>query len=259
MKPKAFVLYPNQWEPLSCLNDEQLGRLFRHIFTWLNDGSLDLQKEEQLVESDILLAFRFMRMQINIDIKKYQQLCEKRKEAANKRWENYSKNANAYFAMHKKEKENEIEKENENEIEKEKENESENDNENESSSCAAVDISEPVANAEEAAATAAASFNMEEAKEYCLKNVLPWFNSILDNADSKIPRIQDFNDQRTERYVAAHKKYGIKKIEKAFRNAARSPFLNGNGKRNTFVASFDWILDDEHFLKVCEGEYNTHR
>ena len=249
MKPKAFVLYPNQWEPLSCLSDEQLGRLFRHLFTWLNDGSLDLQKEEQLVESDILLAFRFMRMQINIDIKKYQQLCEKRKEAANKRWENHSKNANAYFAMHKKE--------NENEIEKEKENESEN--ENESSSCAAVDISEPVANAEEAAAAAAASFNMEEAKEYCLKNVLPWFNGILDNADSKIPRIQDFNDQRTERYVAAHKKYGIKKIEKAFRNAARSPFLNGNGKRNTFVASFDWILDEEHFLKVCEGEYNTHR
>ena len=247
MKPKAFVLYPNQWEPLSCLSDEQLGRLFRHIFTWLNDGSLDLQKEEQLVESDILLAFRFMRMQINIDIKKYQQLCEKRKEAANKRWENHSKNANAYFALHKKENENEIEKENESE------------NENESSSCAAVVISEPVANAEEAAAAAAASFNMEEAKEYCLKNVLPWFNGILDNADSKIPRIQDFNDQRTERYVAAHKKYGIKKIEKAFRNAARSPFLNGNGKRNTFVASFDWILDEEHFLKVCEGEYNTHR
>ena len=241
------MLYPNQWEPLSCLSDEQLGRLFRHIFTWLNDGSLDLQKEEQLVESDILLAFRFMRMQINIDIKKYQQLCEKRKEAANKRWENHSKNANAYFALHKKENENEIEKENESE------------NENESSSCAAVVISEPVANAEEAAAAAAASFNMEEAKEYCLKNVLPWFNGILDNADSKIPRIQDFNDQRTERYVAAHKKYGIKKIEKAFRNAARSPFLNGNGKRNTFVASFDWILDEEHFLKVCEGEYNTHR
>jgi hypothetical protein len=209
MKPKAFVLYPNQWEPLSCLSDEQLGRLFRHIFTWLNDGSLDLQKEEQLVESDILLAFRFMRMQINIDIKKYQQLCEKRKEAANKRWENHSKNANAYFAMHKKENENEIEKENENEIEKEKENESENENENESSSCAAVVISEPVANAEEAAA--AASFNLEEAKEYYLKNVLPWFNSILKNADSKIQRIQDFNDQRKERFVAVHKKYGIGK------------------------------------------------
>ena len=70
MKPKSFILYPNQWEPLSCLSDEQLGRLFRHIFCWLNDESLDLQKEEQLVGSDILLAFRFMRMQINIDLEK---------------------------------------------------------------------------------------------------------------------------------------------------------------------------------------------
>ncbi|MBQ1774212.1 MAG: hypothetical protein IIZ97_08255, partial [Prevotella sp.] len=40
---------------------------------------------------------------------------------------------------------------------------------------------------------------------------LPWFNSILKNADSKTPRIQDFNDQRKERFVAVHKKYGIGK------------------------------------------------
>ena len=104
MKPKAFVLYPNQWEPLSCLSDEQLGRLFRHIFTWLNDGSLDLQKEEQLVESDILLAFRFMRMQINIDIEKYQQLCELNRQKAMKRWEKQTNDAAAFSAMHKKEK-----------------------------------------------------------------------------------------------------------------------------------------------------------
>ncbi len=167
------------------------------------------------MDSDILLAFRFMRMQINIDIKKYQQLCDKRKEAANKRWENHSKNANASFAMHKKENEieNEIENEKENEKENEIENEKEieNENEKESSSIAAVDISDPVANAEEAAAAAAANFNIEEAKEYCLKNVMPWFKSILKNADSKIQRIQDFNDQRTERFVAVHKKYGIGK------------------------------------------------
>ena len=159
------------------------------------------------MDSDFLLAFRFMRMQINIDIEKYQQLCELNRRKAMKRWEKQTNDAAAFSAMHKKEKE----KKNENEIEKEKENESENENENESSSCAAVVISEPVANAEEAAAAAAASFNLEEAKEYCLKNVLPWFNRILKNADSKIQRIQDFNDQRKERFVAVHKKYGIGK------------------------------------------------
>ena len=79
-KPKAFVLYPNQWGPLSCLTDEQLGRLLRHIFCWLNDESLDIKKEERLVEPDILLAFRFMQMQINIDIEKYQQAAQLHRE-----------------------------------------------------------------------------------------------------------------------------------------------------------------------------------
>ncbi len=141
-----------------------------------------------------------------------------------KRWEKQTNDAAAFSAMHKKEKE----KKNENENEKENENESENEKEKESSSIAAVDISEPVANAEEAAA--AASFNIEEAKEYCLKNVLPWFNSILKNADSKTPRIQDFNDQRTERFVAVHKKYGIGKEGTTGQHPAAG--ANGSGAKS---------------------------
>ena len=157
------------------------------------------------MDSDILLAFRFMRMQINIDIEKLASV---------------TKNDVMPF----------IEKENEKEIENEIENEKENENEKESSSIAAVDISDPVANAEEAAAAAAASFNIEEAKEYCLKNVLPWFNSILKNADSKIQRIQDFNDQRKERFVAVHKKYGIGKEGTTGQHLAAG--ANGSGAKS---------------------------
>ena len=162
-KPKAFVLYPNQWEPLSCLTDEQLGRLFRHIFCWLNDGSLDMKKEEQLVEPDILLAFRFMRMQINIDIDKYQQLCEKRKEAANKRWSKNANDANAYFAMHNNNNKNN------------NKNKNNSNNRRRDSSSSSV-ISEKDANDEE-----------EDEEENSLvfekaeKQWLPWFNETLDD------------------------------------------------------------------------------
>ena len=161
------------------------------------------------MDSDILLAFRFMRMQINIDIEKLASVTK-----------------NDVMPFIEKENEKEIE----NEIENENEKENENENEKESSSIAAVDISDPVANAEEAAAAATASFNIEEAKEYCLKNVLPWFNSILDNADSKIQRIQDFNDQRTERFVAVHKKYGIGKEGTTGRHPAAG--ANGSGAKS---------------------------
>ena len=245
---KAIVLYCEQLNLIRSYTFEQLGHLLSALIR--NADGEDAQAIESSLQEPVLTAYRFIALQINIDKEKYQQTCERRRAAINKRWAKNKDDTIVDFVIHNNNKNN-------NKNKNENKNNNKNENKN-NSSCAAVDISEPVANAEEAAA-AAASFNMEEAKEYCLKNVLPWFNGILDNADSKIPRIQDFNDQRTERYVAAHKKYGIKKIEKAFRNAARSPFLNGNGKRNTFVASFDWILDEEHFLKVCEGEYNTHR
>ena len=247
-KIKAIVLYCEQLSLIRSYTFEQLGHLLSALIR--NADGEDAQAIESSLQEPVLTAYRFIALQINIDKEKYQQTCERRRAAINKRWAKNKDDTIVDFVIHNNNKNN-------NKNKNENKNNNKNENKN-NSSCAAVDISEPVANAEEAAA-AAANFNMEEAKEYCLKNVLPWFNGILDNADSKIPRIQDFNDQRTERYVAAHKKYGIKKIEKAFRNAARSPFLNGNGKRNTFVASFDWILDEEHFLKVCEGEYNTHR
>ena len=244
-KPKAFVLYPNQWEPLSCLSDEQLGRLFRHIFCWLNDESLDIKKEEQLVDSDILLAFRFMRMQINIDIEKYQQLCELNRQKAMKRWEKQTNDAAAFSAMHKKEKEKKNEKEKENE----KENEIEKENEKESSSIAAVGISEPVANAEEAAA--ADSFYEKAEKEW-----MPWFNRLLDGYESQIPRLRMMTKPRAERLRELLEKYGRDVVAETFRKAAGSQFLNGRGTKNKFIAKFDWIIDEKHFLDILEGNFN---
>ena len=239
MKKTTFVLYSEQWGPLSCLSDEQLGRLFRHIFTWLNDGSLDLQKEEQLVESGILLAFRFMRMQINIDIEKYQQLCELNRQKAMKRWEKQTNDAAAFSAMHKKEKEKK----------NEKENEKENENEKESSSIAAVGISEPVANAEEAAA--ADSFFEKAEKEW-----MPWFNRLLDGYESQIPRLRMMTKPRAERLRELLEKYGRDVVAETFRKAAGSQFLNGRGTKNKFIAKFDWIIDEKHFLDILEGNFN---
>ena len=244
-KPKAFVLYPNQWEPLSCLSDEQLGRLFRHIFTWLNDGSLDIKKEEQLVESDILLAFRFMRMQINIDIKKYQQLCDKRKEAANKRWENHSKNANASFAMHKKE--NEKENEIENEIEKENEREVVGRINSSSSSSTVSD---------------AANGNEEEDEEdnfsiMIKEKFLPWWNQLIKDYDSNIKPLRMMTKKRIERLRQICDTYGKDILFEVCRKAFASPFLNGRSAKSKFIATFDWIIDEKNFLNVLEGNFYT--
>ena len=248
MKPKAFVLYPNQWEPLSCLTDEQLGRLFRHIFCWLNDGSLDMKKEEQLVEPDILLAFRFMRMQINIDIDKYQQLCERNRQKALKRWSKDANDATAYLAMHKKEKEKEIENERENE----KENEKEKEKEKENSSKAAKDINNNNGEAVNAAAAADKDFFEKAKKEW-----QPWFNQLLSKYESKIPVIRVMTPQRAKRLQEILNTYGSEALAEVCRRAAASQFLNGKGTKNKFIANFDWLLDEKNFLKIYEGYYNV--
>ena len=126
--------------------------------------------------------------------------------------------------MHKKE--NEIENEKENEKENEIENEKENEREvvgriNSSSSSSTVS---DIANGNE-------EEDEEENFSMMMKEkFLPWFNSILGNADSKIQRIQDFNDQRKERFVAVHKKYGIGKEGTTGQHPAAG--ANGSGAKS---------------------------
>ena len=235
MKKTTFVLYSEQWGPLSCLSDEQLGRLFRHIFCWLIDGSGDVKKEEQLVETDILIPYRFMTTQISIDTEKFKRKCEKNRQNIMKRWAKKKKDTNVDLVIH-------------NENENVNENENENGNEN-SSIAAAVGISEPVANAEEAAA--ADSFFEKAEKEW-----MPWFNRLLDGYESQIPRLRMMTKPRAERLRELLEKYGRDVVAETFRKAAGSQFLNGRGTKNKFIAKFDWIIDEKHFLDILEGNFN---
>ena len=235
MNKTTFVLYSEQWGPLSCLSDEQLGRLFRHIFCWLIDGSGDVKKEEQLVETDILIPYRFMTTQISIDTEKFKRKCEKNRQNIMKRWAKKKKDTNVDLVIH-------------NENENVNENENENGNEN-SSIAAAVGISEPVANAEEAAA--ADSFFEKAEKEW-----MPWFNRLLDGYESQIPRLRMMTKPRAERLRELLEKYGRDVVAETFRKAAGSQFLNGRGTKNKFIAKFDWIIDEKHFLDILEGNFN---
>jgi hypothetical protein len=238
---------------VSCLNDEQLGRLFRHIFTWLNDGSLDLQKEEQLVESDILLAFRFMRMQINIDIKKYQQLCEKRKEAANKRWAKNDADANAFFAMHNKNKNN-----NKNENKNKNKNENKNKNKNEINKESLVDSLRRDSSSSSAVSGDANGGEEDEEDNFSRmikEKFMPWWNQLIKDYESNIKPLRIMTEKRIERLRQICDTYGKDILFEACRKAINSPFLNGRNAKNRFIATFDWIIDEKNFLNVLENNF----
>lgn len=51
--------------------------------------------------------------------------------------------------------------------------------------------------------------------------------------------------------------YSLEEIQQAFQNAEQSSFLKG--KKGKWKASFDWLIDEEHFARLLEGNYNDEQ
>lgn len=75
---KSFVLYSEYEENLEELPDEELGQLFRAIFSYVNRGVvLDLSPSCKM-------AFSFIRKDLDRNQAKYEETCRKRREAGSK-------------------------------------------------------------------------------------------------------------------------------------------------------------------------------
>lgn len=106
----TFVLYSDWEDIITDLTDEEVGQLFKAVFAYVNHGTV----ENFNGRTGLGVAYKTIRKQIDVNRKKYEQVVEKRKKAALKRWEkqnadmqvhnvqmqNDAKNANAFFAMH---------------------------------------------------------------------------------------------------------------------------------------------------------------
>lgn len=96
----TFILYCDWEDIIEELTDEEVGQLFKAIFAYVN--------REDVVHFDgrsgVGVAFKTIRKQIDVNRKKYEQVVEKRRNAAKKRWEKQNSDAqsdaNASFAMH---------------------------------------------------------------------------------------------------------------------------------------------------------------
>lgn len=99
----TFVLYCDWEDVINDLTDEEAGRLFKAIFAYVNNGIVNHFDKG----TGISIAYKTMCKQIDVNRRKYEQVVEKRRNAANKRWkksdedmQSNAKNANASFAMH---------------------------------------------------------------------------------------------------------------------------------------------------------------
>jgi len=83
---KSFLLYCDLLHTVKKLNDEQAGKLFKHVLEYVND----LNPETEDIITD--LCFEPIKQNLKRDLQKYEQIREKKREAgkkgANKRWQN---------------------------------------------------------------------------------------------------------------------------------------------------------------------------
>lgn len=77
-KKRSFVLYTDYEECVSFLSDEEAGKLFKHIFRYVND------KECGDIPGAAGMAFLFVKKQLDIDLAKWEVTREKRAEAGRK-------------------------------------------------------------------------------------------------------------------------------------------------------------------------------
>lgn len=104
MQKNSFVLQNRLNNIVAKLSDKQAGLLFKSILNYAENGTV-----ANFEDNAVGIAFEFVKQDIDYTTSKYAEICEKRKEAIQKRWENTKDtnvfksktcNTNAYKAIH---------------------------------------------------------------------------------------------------------------------------------------------------------------
>mgnify|MGYP006872974541 CR=1 FL=1 len=87
MKLKTFLLYAEAAPQIDLLSNEEAGQLFKALFRYVADGS-ELATDNRV----LAMTFAVFKAQIDRGATKYEEVCQKRRDAANKKWEMYRAN-----------------------------------------------------------------------------------------------------------------------------------------------------------------------
>jgi len=80
MKRKTFVLKTDLDEKTRSLSDDELGKVFRKILRYVKEETVPKLTDK------LEVVFEFIKVDLDTDLKKYKETCERRKESAQKRW-----------------------------------------------------------------------------------------------------------------------------------------------------------------------------
>jgi len=93
----------------------------------------------------------------------------------------------------------------------------------------------------------------EERRDYFVERTAGFFNEMVAQFHSSIKPIRKLTDERKEKIAALCRRYSGREIGVGVCNAMKSDYLNGRTKRRRQPADFDWIFDEQNFIRILEG------
>lgn len=218
MRKKNLLIFPSLWEGIKDLTNEQKGELFSALCLKFLEGT-----EPEIVDNYVKFVYKFYSTAIADNLKKYEEICEKRAEArrgkTNDNKEEQNKTNDNKEEQKKTKTDFVVYKEKEKEKEKVKE-------------------KEKIYNS--------------------LADAVRAFNSQLSE---KLPMVVTFNEKRKQKLASRWQEF--EKVgepsevwQKLIEIIKNSKFLLGEA--GDWKCSFDWLIDNStNWLKVYEGHYNN--
>ena len=91
---------------------------------------------------------------------------------------------------------------------------------------------------------------IKEEKENPKNDIIQIFNELCIS----LPKVKTVTETRKKAAKSIEKKYSVEQIKEVFQKAEASDFLKGS---KGFKANFDWLMNENNFAKVLDGNYNN--
>ena len=225
----SFVLYNEYKDQFELLSYEEAGQLIMAIFEYTETGvAPDLN-------GMVLMAFAFIKKQLDRDAEKYEKTVEKRKEAGknggapkgNTNAQKQAKQANGCFDEQKQA--------------KQPDNVDVNVNED-----VDVDVDDDVD----------VNVDVDEDVDVNKKHSYQLIADMYNATCVTLPKCTTLSESRKKALRARLNHYGIDDFQRLFEKANESSFLTG-ANNNNWTANFDWLIKDANMAKVLDGNYDN--
>ena len=80
------------------------------------------------------------------------------------------------------------------------------------------------------------------------------FRSLWNKTCRKLPAVKKITEDRKNALLLLLDEYTVEDIKKVFEDVDKNRFLHGANNRG-WKASFDWVIEKNHFLRLLEGGY----